>query len=125
MKKLSGPAFFRLFDMLISVGNPGLKLDRWTIADVQIERERHSYSGRTHCFALDMFTLTRTGGRSWKLLVAKEFWWDGHHERAIRVQVWSRPLAGNRRDILAWMRDRELELRQRQGVFVDHREKSR
>jgi hypothetical protein len=41
MKSLSGTSFFRLFDMLATANNPGLRLDRWAVDDVRFERERH------------------------------------------------------------------------------------
>jgi len=47
MKSLSGTAFFRLFDLLAGINNPGLRLDRWAVDDVRFERERHRFSGWT------------------------------------------------------------------------------
>lgn len=110
MKNFSSASFFSLFDLLVGIGNPGLKLDQWTIDDVRFERERHSYSGRTHCFVIEMFVLSCQGRRGWKLLVAKEHWWDGGHKRAIKEMRWSRPTEGSRRDIVAWLRTKEIAL---------------
>lgn len=110
MKTLSGSSFFRLFDMLITIGNPGLKLDRWKIGDAQVERERHSFSGRTHCFAIDVYMLTHEGRKGWKLMIAKEHWWDGNHKHAIRTQAWARLIEGSRRDAMAWLRSKETDL---------------
>ena len=124
MKTLSGASFFRLFDMLTAASNPGLKADRWAVEDVCFERERHSFSGRTHCFAIDVFMLSRAGRSGWTLMVAKEFWWDGDHKRAIRMQGWSRPIDGRRRDIMVWLRDKEIELQRQTGVFVDRKRKA-
>lgn len=124
MKSLSGNSFFRLFDMLTATSNPGLKLDRWAVDDVRIERERHSFSGRTHCFAIDVFMLSRPGRRSWTLMVAKEFWWDGGHKRAIKMQGWSRSIDGSRREIMAWVRGQEIDLQRQTGVFVDRAPKA-
>ena len=124
MKNLSGTSFFRLFDMLAASGNPGLRLDRWAVDDVRFQRERHSFSGRTHCFAIDVFILSHPGRRSWTLMVTKEYWWDGDHRRAIRMQSWSRPLAGSRRDIMAWLCGQEIDLRNQTGVFVDRARKA-
>jgi hypothetical protein len=124
MKSLSGTSFFRLFDMLAATNNPGLRLDRWAVDDVRFERERHSFSGRTHCYAIDVFMLSRPGRRSWTLMVAKEYWWDGDHKRAIRMQSWSRPIEGSRRDIMAWLRGQEIDLQRQEGVFVDRTKKA-
>lgn len=102
-----------MFDLLIGTSNPGLKLEAWEVDGVRFERARHSYTGSSHCFAIDVFVLTRPGGRGWRLLVAKEYWWDGGHNRAIRTLRWSQPIAGSRRDIMAWLREREQILERR------------
>ena len=107
MKSLSSASFFRVFDLLVGETNPGQKLDGWRVDDVRFERERHSFSGRTHCFAIDVFTVSRPGRRSWALTVVKEYWWDGGHKRSIKTLNWSKPLEGNRRDIMAWLRNQE------------------
>jgi hypothetical protein len=57
MKSLSNASFFRSFDLLVGETNPGQKLDDWKVDDVQFERERHSFSGRTHCYVIDVFTV--------------------------------------------------------------------
>ena len=54
-----------------------------TVGNVRVERERHSYSGRTHCHNIDIHLLFHSGKRPWKLMVAKEFWWDGRYTRPI------------------------------------------
>lgn len=114
MKTLSSASFFRVFDLLIGTSNPGLKLESWESSGVRIVRERHTYSGRSYCFAIDVFLLTRPGRRGWELIVAKETWWDGGHQRALRSLRWSQATAGNRGDILAWLRDQESELDRRE-----------
>ena len=110
MKTLSSSAFFRTFDLLVGISNPGLKLDAWEIAGVQVERGRHSYGSQTYSFAVDVFVLTRAGKRGWQLLVTKQYWWDGGRKRAIKAQAWSQVLAGSRREIMAWLREREQML---------------
>ncbi len=110
MKTLASASFFRAFDLLIGTGNPGLRLDDWQAGGVRFERERHSYSGRSHCFTIEVFLLTRPGRHGWQLMVAKEHWWDGGHKRAIKTLRWSQPLGGSRRDILAWLREQEQAL---------------
>lgn len=113
MKTLSSASFFRAFDLLIGIRNPGLKLDTWESGGVRFERERHSYTGRSYCFAIDVFLLTRPGRRGWELLVAKETWWNGGRQRAIKTLRWSQPTAGSRRDILAWLREQEHDMERR------------
>jgi hypothetical protein len=112
-ENLSSASFFQVFDLLVGNGNPGLKLDRWTIDDVYFERERHSFSGRTHCFVIELFVLSRAGRRGWKLIVAKEHWWDGDYKPVIKELRWSRPAEGSRRDIMAWLRAQEIDLQRR------------
>ena len=65
MKTLASPSFFRLFDLLLSTTNPGLKLLRWTHDGVEFERTRHSMMGPKHSLAIEIFTLTRPGRRGW------------------------------------------------------------
>jgi hypothetical protein len=113
MKNLSGAAFFRVFDLLVGIGNPGFKLESWTVGDVRFERERHSFSGRTHCFIIELCVLTHPGRRGWKLVVAKEHWWTGDYKRVLKELRWSRDTEGSRRDILAWLRAQQIALERR------------
>jgi hypothetical protein len=107
MKTLSSSSFFRAFDLMIGTSNPGMKADTWETGGVRIARERHSYSGHFHCFAIDVFLLMRPGRSGWELIVAKETWWNGGHKSAIKTLRWSHPTAGSRRDILAWFQEQE------------------
>jgi len=116
MKTLSSRSFFRTFDLLIGTSNPGLKLDAWEVAGVQFERGRHSYGSPSYSFAVDIFVMTRLGRRGWGLLVAKEYWWEGGHKRAIKTQQWSQVIAGSRRDIMTWLHEREQILERRSEV---------
>jgi hypothetical protein len=110
LKSFVSPSFFRLFDMLMSTTNPGFKRARWSFEGVDCEHERHSFTGRAHGFAVETTTLTRGGRRAWSLLVVKEFWWTGEASDAARITRWARPTAGNRGDILGWLRTQELAL---------------
>jgi hypothetical protein len=58
--------------------------------------------------------LSRRGRRGWELLVTKEYWWTGGHERAIKTLRWSQQTEGARRDIMAWLRDQEIALQRPQ-----------
>jgi hypothetical protein len=84
MKSLARPSFFRMFDLLVSAVNPGLKLTRWTHDGVNFERERHSFTGPRHSVTIDIFTLTRGGCHGWSLMVTKEYWWAGAEGSRIR-----------------------------------------
>jgi hypothetical protein len=110
MKSLASPSFFRLFDLLVSHTNPGLKLSRWTFDGVEFERERHSFVGPKHGVAIEIFTLMRGGRRGWTLMVTKEYWWVGEESRALKNLRWARATSGQRNDIMAWLRAQEAVL---------------
>jgi hypothetical protein len=110
MKSFARPSFFRVFDLLLGVGNPGLQQLRWTYDGVEFERERHSFTGPKHGLTIEIVTLTRGGRRGWSLMVTKEYWWAGAESRAFKNQRWARPLSGLRGDILAWLRAKEAML---------------
>jgi hypothetical protein len=107
MRNLASPSLFRVVDLLLGKGNPTLKRSHWSYGDVACERERHSYSGLSHSFAIEVMTLTRPGRHGWKLMVVKEFWWAGNHGRETRNTHWAQLLSGNRNDALAWLREQE------------------
>jgi hypothetical protein len=110
MKSLARPSFFRMFDLLLSTVNPGLKLTRWTHDGVNFERERHSFTGPRHSVTIDIFTLTCGGRRGWSLMVTKEYWWAGAEGKAFKNSRWARPLGGQRSDLFAWLRKQEAAL---------------
>ena len=110
MKSFARPSFFRVFDLLVSTTNPQFRLTRWSHAGVEFERERHSFSGPKHGLTIEIFTLTRPGRRGWSLMVTKEYWWAGSESKAFKNLRWARPLSGDRRDVLAWMRAQETGL---------------
>jgi hypothetical protein len=110
MKSLARPSFFRMFDLLVSTLNPGLKLARWRHDGVDFERERHSFSGPRHSLTIDIFTLTRGGRRGWSLMVTKEYWWAGTEGKAFKNSRWARPLGGQRSDLFVWLRKQEAAL---------------
>ena len=107
MKSLATPSFFRTFDLLLSAGNPGLKLTHWIYDEVEWVRDRYSVTGRNHGFVIEIITLTRPGRRGWCLLVTKEHWWAGERIEAIKSAQWSRPVSGQRKDIIEWFRKQE------------------
>lgn len=65
MKNFAQSSFFRLFDLLLSVTNPGSKRPHWTHDGVEFERERHSVTEPKHGLTIEIFTLTRPGRRAW------------------------------------------------------------
>jgi hypothetical protein len=110
MRSFANPSFFRLFDLLVSLTNPGLKRSLWTYGGVEFERTRHSFTGSKHGVAIEIFTLTRPGRRGWSLMVIKEYWWSGAESKALKNLRWARPTSGQRGDILAWLRTQEAKI---------------
>ena len=110
MKSFARPSFFRVFDLMLSAGNPGLKRSRWTFDGVEFEREKHSFLGPKHGVAIEIFTLNRGGRRGWTLMVTKEYWWVGEESKALKSLRWARPTSGQRGDIMAWLREQESAL---------------
>ena len=127
MKSFARPSFFRLFDLLLSTTNPGLKLARWTFDGVEFERERHSFSGPKHGLTIEIYTLTRGGRRGWTLMVTKEYWWAGEDSKALKNLRWAKPLSGQRADVLTWLRTQEAALARsststRESTRIDERD---
>ena len=116
MKSFAHPSFFRLFDLLLSLTNPGLKRSHWTHDGVQFERERHSVTGPRHGLAIEIFTLTRSGRHGWSLMVIKEYWWAGEESKALKNLRWARPISGQRSDILSWLRAQDAKIGQESFV---------
>jgi hypothetical protein len=110
MKSLARPSFFRMFDLLMSTTNPGLKLTHWTHDGVEFERERHSFTGPKHGLTIEIVTLTHSGRRGWSLMVTKEYWWTGAESKAFKNLRWARPISGQRNDLFAWLRAQEAAL---------------
>jgi hypothetical protein len=110
MKSLARPSFFRMFDLLLSTTNSGLKRSRWTFDGVEFEYERYSFTGPRHSLMISVFTLTRGGRRAWSLLVTKEFWWVGQDSKPFKDVRWARHMSGQRSDLMAWLRAQEVAL---------------
>jgi len=54
-------------------------------------------------------------------MVVKEYWWAGKEMDAMRMPHWAKLNAGQRTDVFAWLRSRELALEER---FTPHNEQS-
>lgn len=117
MKNFASPSFFRVFDLLLSTSNLGLKKPRWSFGGVLWEHDRYTFNGPKHGLAIDIITLTHQGRRGWSLMVAKEYWWVGEESKPLKNLRWARPTAGRREDIIAWLRTQETAL-ERQTAFA-------
>ncbi|MGC2718218.1 MAG: hypothetical protein WA209_01425 [Candidatus Acidiferrales bacterium] len=110
MKSLAAPSFFRVFDLVLSTLNPTLQRTHWTHDGVEFERERHSFAGPRHGLTIEILTLTRSGRHGWSLMVTKEYWWAGPEKKPFKNLRWARPVTGQRKDMLNWMRSQEAAL---------------
>lgn len=110
MRSFGDPAFFRVFDLLLSLTNPGSKRSHWRHDNVDFERERHSVTNPRHGLAIEIFTLMRPGRRGWSFIVIKEYWWAGEESKVLKNLRWARPISGQRADILAWLRAQEAKI---------------
>jgi hypothetical protein len=116
VKNFAQPSFFRLFDLLVSLTNRGLKRSHWTHDGVEFERERHSVMGPRHGLTIEIFTLRRAGRRSWSLMVVKEYWWAGEESKALKNLRWAKPTSGQRADILSWLRAQDAKTGSRSSI---------
>ncbi len=112
MKSLASPSLFRTIDLLIAAGNPGLKRAQWSGQGAEWSRERHSFNGPSHNFAVEVTTLAHAGRRPWTLIVVKEFWWLGAHSKDFKTFQWARLASGQRKDALRWISEQEALLEQ-------------
>jgi hypothetical protein len=119
MKTFASPSFFLTFDLLLAAANPGLKMSHWSQENVDWERERHSFTGRTHGFVVEVTTMTRPGRQGWALIVVKEIWWAGNQGKELRSSRWAKLLSGRRNDALGWMRERERALERASEPYAE------
>jgi hypothetical protein len=117
MKNFTGASFFRTFDLLIGVTNPGAKLTHWVVEGVDCERERHSFAGANYGFAIEVFRLTRSARRGWGILVVREFWWRAQASDPLKRVQWARPTEGRRNNILGWSASRKAGSADRRPVL--------
>jgi hypothetical protein len=116
VKSLARPSFFRVFDLLLSTTNPGLKLSSWTRDGIEWMRERHSFAGFNHGQTIEIVTMTRPGKRGWSLMVVKEYWWVGKDSKPVKALRWAKPIEGQRIRIIEWFRAQEARLPLRIGA---------
>jgi hypothetical protein len=110
VRTFASRSFFHTFDLLLAAANPNLALSSWSHDGVGCARERHSFAGGTHKFAVEVVTLTRPGRHGWTLMVVKEFWWAGNREKEPRSTRWAQLPSGRRDDALGWMRKQQERL---------------
>ena len=84
--RIGDASFFRIVDRLLSAGTTRAPRTHWSIDGVEWDRERHSYSGATHGFTIEVTTGVCTGPPGWTLRVVKEYWRDGRGESTRDLQ---------------------------------------
>jgi hypothetical protein len=104
--RIGDASFFRIVDRLLSAGTTRTPRTHWSIDGVEWQRERHSYSGATHGFTIEVTTGNRSERPGWILRVVKEYWRDGQGE-STRDLHWAQVEAGNRAEIVAWLKRQE------------------
>jgi hypothetical protein len=107
MKRIGDPSFFRLVERLVDSGDAGRKRDRWPVGDSSWQRERHSFAGAGHGFSVEIMRGTRPGPKGWELMVVKEYWWQGEHGNAFKVQQWAHLCSGRRDHLMDWLKDQQ------------------
>jgi hypothetical protein len=104
--RIGDASFFRILDRLLSAGTGRAPRTHWSIDGVEWQRERHSYSGATHGFTIEVTTGVRAERPGWILRVVKEYWRDGRGESTRDLQ-WAQVEAGSRAEIVAWLKRQE------------------
>jgi hypothetical protein len=110
MKNLTSPSFMRTFDLIIGLGNPGLKATHWNHDGVGWSRHRYSVSSEGHGFVIEIVMASRPGRGGWSLMMTREHWWVGDETKAVKSVRWARPVHGRRNDIIDWFRQHELAI---------------
>lgn len=109
MKKIGDASFFRIVDRLLSAGTGRVPRTHWSVDGVEWQRERHSFSGATHGFTIEVTTAERSARPGWRLRVVKEYWRDGRGESTRDLQ-WAQVEAGSRAEIVEWLKRQERAL---------------
>lgn len=109
MKSLADNAFFLVFEEVIRRDNQNRANDCWSAAGVSWRHAKHSFENEKYGFAVETYEAARPGKNGWTLLVVKEHWWAGKHGDVLKSTQWAKPLAGERRAIFEWFKQRQKE----------------
>ncbi len=74
---------------------------KWTVRGVACARTRHSFSGASYGFDLDVL---RVASRGWEILIVTEFWRDAQ-DRPMQHPKWLKLISGSNKDVLRWLAD--------------------
>lgn len=109
MKRIGDASFFRVVDRLLAAGVARPPATHWSIDGVDWQRERHSYSGSSHGFSVEVTTATKAPSPGWVLTIVKEYWRDSNGQ-STRTLQWAHIEKGNRNDIVGWLQRQERKL---------------
>lgn len=111
MRSLGDPAFFRVFDAMVADARPQSATRRptWSHAGIDWAFERLSRQGVDVSFAIETYILRGGARTSWRMIVAREYWWAG--DEALRESRWAKMLDGPRVDAMEWLRAQERQMR--------------
>ncbi|MFI5002575.1 MAG: hypothetical protein ACHQK9_22035, partial [Reyranellales bacterium] len=91
---------------LLSPGTTRNPAVRWSIDGVDWQRERHSYSGASHGFTVEVTTGTKAAKPAWTLVVVKEHW-RGRDGEIVKSSQWAQIDSGSRADVVRWLERHE------------------
>ncbi len=109
MKRIGDASFFRIVDHLLTPTPARVAATHWSIDGVDWQRERHSYSGSSHGFSVEVTTGTKATPPEWVLMIVKEYWRDSNGQSTKSLQ-WAHIEKGSRTNVVAWLKRQEREL---------------
>lgn len=109
MRKIGDASFFRIVDRLLDPGTTRTPKVRWSIDGVEWLRERHSFSGASHGFSVEVTTGIEAAKSAWKIVVVKEYWRAGDGQDLKALQ-WAHVETGSRADVVDWLERQERTL---------------
>jgi hypothetical protein len=111
MRGVNDRNFLNAWHILRRATCPDATAARWTVGDVEWQKERHSFSGPAYSVSFEVHLLRRAarGAAGWHLMVVTEYWWDGT-QALIRNATWARVLGGNPKSVMAWLRERDPDV---------------
>lgn len=90
-----------------SASNPGQRLDRWRVGNVEWARDRHVHWGPDISFHIEIHRIVCKSGERivWSLLVVSERWFGEDRDKALRVTEFAKLLSGRADTVTAWFRE--------------------
>ena len=107
MSRLSGANFMRQWRAAYSASNPGQRLDRWRVGNVEWTRDRHVHWGPDISFHIEIHRIVCKSGERivWSLLVVSERWFGEDRDKALRITGFAKLLSGTAGTVAAWFQE--------------------